>query len=112
MELSRLARRETPMLKIFEAIAQDGIIHLPADVPATAHCVVTVLGGDRTALERQAALTLPDDKQRRMSDLLVRNRDGALTAAESSELDALSEEFDAATLTKGAALAALAQRKS
>lgn len=98
------------MLKTFEAIAQDGIIRLPAGVSATAHCVVTVLGNDPDTLRRQAELTLPAAKQRRMSELLVRNREGLLTAEESRELDALAEEFDAATLTKGAALAALAKR--
>ena len=43
-----------------------------------------------------------------MSELLMKNRDGALTPEEREELDALSEEFDTATLTKGRALAALA----
>jgi hypothetical protein len=98
------------MLKSFEAIAENGMIRLPADVPATAHCVVTVLGADRDALRREAALMLPQDKQQRMSELLVKNREGALSPEESAELDALAEEFDAATLTKGAALAALAAR--
>jgi hypothetical protein len=98
------------MLKTFETVAEDGVIRLPADVPSTAHCVVTVLEDDLETLGRQSQLVLPDAKQRRMSELLRKNRDGALTADESQELDALAEEFDAATLTKGSALAALAAR--
>jgi len=97
------------MLKTFETFAQDGMIRLPADVPSTAHCVVTVLGDDRAALERQAQLKLPEERQQRMSELLLKNRGGALTPQESQELDALAAEFDAATLAKGGAMAALAQ---
>lgn len=97
------------MLKTFETVAQDGVIRLPADVSSSAHCVVTVLGDDRDSLMRQAELVLSDEKQRRMSDLLGKNRDGDLTPDESRELDALAEEFEAATLAKGSALAALRQ---
>ena len=43
-----------------------------------------------------------------MSELLWKNREGTLAPEEHKELDALAEEFDTATLTKGRALAALA----
>lgn len=97
------------MLKVFETVAQDGLIRLPVDVPSTAHCVVTILDDDLDALRTQARLELPEAQQRRMTDLLAKNREGSLTPAESAELDALAVEFDAATLAKGRALAALAQ---
>lgn len=96
------------MIKVFETVAQNGLIRLPGDVPAAAHCVVTVLDDDLAALREQTSLELPEAKQRRMSELLQKNRDAALTPDELRELDALSEEFDAATLIKGRALAALA----
>ena len=97
------------MIKVFETVAEDGIIRLPIDVPLTAHCVVTVLGDDRDALREQSRMELSEAAQGRMSELLIKNRAGALSAAEQTELDALAEEFDAATLAKGRALAALAQ---
>ena len=95
------------MIKVFETIAEDGFIRLPVDVSSTAHCVVTVLDDNLDSLREQSQLELPEEKQRRMSELLLKNREAALTPPESQELDALSEEFDAATLTKGRALAAL-----
>jgi hypothetical protein len=53
-------------------------------------------------------LELPEHKQRRMSELLFKSREGALSSNETTELDRLAEEFDAATLTKGRAMAVLA----
>jgi hypothetical protein len=97
------------MIRVFETIAEDGVIRLPADVPSTAHCVVTILDADLDTLREQSQLVLPEAKQQRMSELLLRNREGTLTPDESKELDALAEEFDTATLAKGSALAALAQ---
>lgn len=97
------------MIRVFETVAEAGLIRLPEDVPPTAHCVVTVLDDDLEALREQARLELPEQAQQRMSELLLKNRDGALTTDESRELDALAEQFDAATLTRGRALAALAR---
>ncbi len=37
------------MLKSFEAVAENGIIVLPEDVPPSARCKVTVLGGKASA---------------------------------------------------------------
>jgi hypothetical protein len=70
---------------------------------------VTILDTDLESLREQAAWTIPPAKQARMSELLVKNREGELAEDESDELDALAEEFDRATLMKGRALAALAQ---
>jgi hypothetical protein len=95
------------MIKIFETVAQDGMIRLPVDVPATSHCLVTVLEGGLDVLREQSRLELPEITQQRMSELLLKNREGVLSSEERKELDALSEEFDAATLVKGRALAAL-----
>ncbi len=47
--------------------------------------------------------------QQRMSELLLKNRDGQLSEQERAELDLLSREFDTATLAKGRALGLLAQ---
>jgi hypothetical protein len=96
------------MIKIFEAVAEDGVIRLPLNISSTAHCVVTVLDEDVNSLREQSLLELPKEKQQRMGELLLKNREGLLSSAESQELDALSEEFDGATLVKGRALAALA----
>jgi hypothetical protein len=96
------------MIKVFEAVAQGGVIHLPNDVSSSAHCVVTILDDDLDTLREQSQLELPEQVQRRMSELLSKNREGGLTDDEHKELDTLSEEFDAATLAKGRALAALA----
>lgn len=96
------------MIKVFEAVAQGGVSHLPNDVSSSAHCVVTILDDDFDTLRKQSQLELPEQAQQRMSELLLRNREGALTDKERKELDVLSEEFDAATLAKGHALAALA----
>ena len=92
---------------MFETVARGGVIRLPLDAPASAHCVVTILDDDLDTLREQANLMLSDAKQQRMSELLERNRESALSADESAELDALGAEFDAATLTKGRAMAAL-----
>jgi hypothetical protein len=99
------------MIRVFETLAEEGVIRLPVDVPATSRCVVTALDDDLDSLRQQSQLQLPEEKQRRMSELLVKNREGALTPDESKELDSLAEEFDTATLIKGRALAALAQLK-
>jgi len=96
------------MIKVFETVAQGGVIRLPLDVAPTAHCVVTVLDDDLKTLREQSQLELPARAQLRMSELLLKNRDGTLSHDERDELDALAEEFEAATLTKGRALAALA----
>jgi hypothetical protein len=96
------------MIKVFETVAQDGVIRLPVDVSSTAHCVVTILEDNLDTLREQSQLELPERQQLRMSELLVKNREGTLTPGERDELDALAEEFDAATLIKGRALAALA----
>src|SRR5688572_19900614 len=95
-------------MQVFETIAQDGVIRLPVDAPATAHCVVTILDDDLDTLREQSQLELPAVAQQRMSELLSKNREGTLTLDERQELDALAEKFDAATLAKGRALAALA----
>jgi hypothetical protein len=96
------------MIQVFETVAQDGLIRLPAGVPSTAHCVVTILDADLNQVREQAQAELPEAVQERMSDLLRKNREGELTVEERTELDELASEFDAATLTKGRALAALA----
>ncbi len=100
------------MTRIFEAVAKDGIIVLPSDFPSSARCVVAVLDQDLETLREEAALTISESKQRRMSELLVKNRDAQLSAEERVELDDLSAEFDTATLTKGRALSILAQLDS
>jgi hypothetical protein len=97
------------MIRVFETVAEDGVIRLPVDVPSTAHCVVTILDADLDTLREQSQLALPEAKQQRMCELLLRNREGTLTPDESKELDSLAVEFDTATLAKGSALAALAQ---
>jgi hypothetical protein len=104
-----ILRAVNTMLRVFETVAEGGVIRLPTDVPSTAHCVVTVLDGDLDTLRKQSKMMLSDEKQRRISELLSKNRAGTLTLNETTELDALAEEFDAATLAKGQALAALAQ---
>ncbi|MEX2168529.1 MAG: hypothetical protein WD851_04425 [Pirellulales bacterium] len=96
------------MIKVFETVAKGGVIRLPVDVSSTAHCVVTVLDDDLDALREQSQLEMSEEKQRLMSQLLLKNSEGTLTPSDRHDLDALSEEFDAATLTKGRALAALA----
>jgi hypothetical protein len=95
------------MVKVFETVAQDGVIRLPEDAPSSAHCMVTILD-DLQTLRTQSMMNIPDEKQQRMSELLLKNREGTLTHDENAELNRLSEEFDAATLVKGRALAALA----
>ncbi len=97
------------MTSVFETVAKDGIIVLPADAPPSGRCLVAIVDQDFETLRQQAAVTIPEAKQQRMSILLVRNREGQLTEEERSELDTLAEEFDTATLTKGRALSLLAQ---
>jgi hypothetical protein len=100
------------MAKSFETVAKDRVILLPDDVPASAHCVVTVLDDGLESLREQSQSQIPDAEQQRMSELLQKNRDGALTLEEHGELDVLAEAFDRATLTKGRALAILAQMRA
>lgn len=97
------------MTKVFEALAKDGIIVLPQDVPSPARCLVAILDQDIEALRQEAAITIPQPKQQRMSELLLKNREGQLSEQERAELDVLAQEFDAATLAKGRALSILAQ---
>ncbi|MDP7128867.1 MAG: hypothetical protein QF437_00145 [Planctomycetota bacterium] len=97
------------MPKSFEAVAHNGVIVLPEDVPPASRCVVTVMDEDLEDLQIQAAMTIPEDKQQRMGELLFKNREGQLTNEERIELDTLSAEFDAATLKKGRAMSLLAQ---
>lgn len=97
------------MTRVFEAVAKDGVIVLPAGVPSQMRCLVAVMDDDFDQLREDAALTIPESSQRRMGELLQRNRDGELTDEERVELDALGHEFDSATLRKGRALGLLAQ---
>jgi hypothetical protein len=96
------------MIKVFETIAQNGLIQLPLDAPPTARCMVTILDDDLDKLREQSQSEIPRSTQDRMSELLMKNREGKLADTERRELDSLSEQFDAATLAKGRALAALA----
>ena len=100
------------MTKIFEAVAKDGVIVLPEHVPTPTRCLVAIMDDDFDRLRADAELMIPEPTQRRMSDLLQKNRDGELTEHERVELDALSREFEAATLRKGRALSILAQLDS
>lgn len=100
------------MTKLFEAVAKDGIIVLPAGVPPATRCLVAIMDDDFDRLREEAALTIPESSQRRMSELLEKNRDCELTPQEQVELDALGDEFDSATLRKGRALGILAQLES
>ena len=100
------------MTRLFEAVAKDGVIVLPEDVPSPTRCLVAIMDDDFERLHDEAALTVPESSQRRMSELLQRNRDGELTEEERVELDALGREFDSATLRKGRALSILAQLDS
>jgi len=100
------------MTKLFEAVAKDGVIVLPENVPSSARCLVAIVDDDLDRLREEAALTIPESSQRRMGELLQKNRDGELTEQERIELDALGREFDAATLRKGRALSILGQLDS
>ena len=100
------------MTKLFEAVARDGIIVLPEGVPSPTRCLVAIMDDDFDRLRDEATLTIPELNQRRMSELLQKNRDSELTEQERAELDALGREFDAATLRKGRALSILAQLDS
>jgi hypothetical protein len=97
------------MTTVFEAFAKNGILVLPDSAPASAHCLVAILDQDIEALRQEAAMTISEATQRRMSELLIKNREGELSASERVELDVLGREFDAATLAKGRALSVLAQ---
>ena len=100
------------MTKVFEAVAKNGVIVLPTDVPSQTRCLVAVLDDDFDRLRDDAALTISEPSQRRMSELLQKNRDSQLTEQEGVELDVLGHEFDTATLRKGRALSILAQLES
>jgi hypothetical protein len=97
------------MAKVFETFAKDGVIILPRDTPPRGHCLVAILDADIEALRREAATTIPQPKQERMRELLLKNREGRLSEQERAELDVLAQEFDAATLAKGRALSILGQ---
>lgn len=100
------------MTKIFEAVAHNGVIVLPQDIPESARCMVTVLEEDLDALRQQAEMKVPGPKQQRMSDLLLKNRDEKLSEEEEAELDSLSAEYEAITLEKGRALSLLEQLRN
>ena len=100
------------MAEFFEAFARDGVIVLPEHVASPARCLVAILDGDLDEIRTEAELTIADSSQRRMADLLQKNRDGDLTEQERGELDDLGREFDAATLRKGRAMSILAQMDS
>ena len=100
------------MTKLFEVLAKDGVIILPPDVPSPARCLVAIIDDDLDELRAEAAFTIAETSQRRMSELLRKNREGELTRQERIELDELGREFDAATLRKGRALSILAQLDS
>lgn len=101
--------RVRPMTRVFETFAKDRIIVLPDDAPSPARCIVAILDQDVETLRREAASTIPEPVQQRMSDLLLKNREGQLSEQERAELDVLAREFDVATLAKGRALGLLAQ---
>ena len=100
------------MTRLFEAVAKDGVIVLPNHVASRTRCLVAIVDDDFDTLHAEAALTMPESKQQRMSELLRKNRDGELTEQEGIELDALAREFEVATLRKGRALSILAQLDS
>ena len=59
----------------------------------------------RQAAQRlRSTFRLPARQRKRMSALLAKGNDGALTAAESQELDALVEQFELQTLDMARAL--------
>lgn len=96
------------MSATFEAVATNGVIRLPTTAPPSAHCVVAIVD-DLETLRADAEAMLPDAKQRRMSELLRKNREAELDSTDVRELDELTREFDAATLVKGRAIALLSQ---
>jgi hypothetical protein len=97
------------MTQVFGTTAVNGLIRLPADVPPSAHCLVTVLAESRDQLVADAEFEIPSVQQARMAELLLRNREGNLSPRESQELDQLAAEFDIATIARGRAMAMLAQ---
>lgn len=97
------------LTKVFEAVAKDGVIVLPADVPSPSRCLVALLDENCDDLREDAALTISESSQQRMSEMLQKNREGELSEQERVELDALGREFDTATLKKGRALSILSQ---
>lgn len=100
------------MTRLIEAFSKDGIIVLPEDVPPAVHCLVAILDEDLEKLREEAGMVIPESNQRRMSDLLRKNREGELSNQEREELDGLGREFDVATLAKGRALGILAHLDS
>jgi hypothetical protein len=97
------------MTRVFEAFAKDRTIVLPEDAPSPARYLVAILDPDVETLRREAATTIPEPTQQRMSELLLKNREGQLSERERGELNVLAREFDAATLAKGRALSLLVQ---
>ena len=45
------------MIRVFETVAEGGVIRLPVDVPSTAFCVVTILDDDLDTLREQSRLS-------------------------------------------------------
>jgi len=67
----------------------------------------TVLSQEELAIRHGAEYRLDKKKQRRLSQLLEKNRSGIITPAEEGEMDKLIEEGEELTLLKAQALYAL-----
>jgi hypothetical protein len=97
------------MPRVIETVAQGRLIVLPEDVPATARCMVTILEDDIEALRGQAAFSISETEQPRMSKLLLKSREAGLTSEEEAELNAFSAECETTSLAKMQALRILTQ---
>ncbi|HIE29302.1 TPA: hypothetical protein EYP66_18685 [Candidatus Poribacteria bacterium] len=79
----------------------------------TRSLIKELVGTPKSLKEAVEALTLiatemaPPKKQQRLSDLLWKNQDGAITAEEEKELDALISEGQQQTIRKAKAILAL-----
>jgi hypothetical protein len=70
----------------------------------------TVVQAPRDMVEEVAALRLPPKADRRLQDLMDRNNDGALTAKEREELEALVEWSEEISLIRAKALRLLGRK--
>lgn len=70
----------------------------------------TMVQTPRDMMEKVAALRLPPKADRRLQDLMDRNNDGALTAKEREELEALVEWSEEISLIRAKALRLLGRK--
>jgi membrane-bound lytic murein transglycosylase MltF len=91
------------LLQAIEQLTDDELVQFETEYPRRRLKTISEID---TMLDLHSAIAyrFPQEKQKRLDDLIDKNNAGTITEAERSELAALVEEFDQKTLEKTQAM--------